>query len=83
MSLFGSGVQPGFHQSCVAALFKCGSFELLLVHVKAAATQPFLSPVLVVNNCVKIIHADKDLNCLCIVFCSGNLFSLGSSVFVF
>lgn len=49
VSLFGSAVQPGFHQSCVAALFKCGSFELLIVHVKATATQLFLSHVLVVN----------------------------------
>lgn len=49
MSLLESGVQPGLHQSFVAALFKCGSFELLMVHVKAAATQPFLSHVLVVN----------------------------------
>lgn len=49
VSLLGSAVQPGFHQSCVAALFKCGSFELLMVHIKAAATQLFLSHVLVVN----------------------------------
>lgn len=41
MSLLGSDVQPGFHQ--------CGSFELLMVHVKAAATQLFLSHVPVVN----------------------------------
>lgn len=49
MSLLGSTVQPGFHQNCVAALLKCGNFELLMVPVKAVATQLFLSHVLMVN----------------------------------
>lgn len=54
--LLESGVQRGFHQNCVAALFRCGSFELLMVHVKAAAMQPFLSHVLVVNAIVLKLH---------------------------
>lgn len=37
LPMFGPGVQPGFYQGCVAVLFKCSNFELLMVHVKATA----------------------------------------------
>lgn len=56
---------------------------LVYLNVKAIAMWPFQSCACSKPNCIKTIHRDQRLNCLHVVFCSGNLFTLEFSMLHF